>query len=230
MFKREHHVRIATVLQLLDSDLLLRHRCYFGGGTAITLARGEYRESVDIDFLVSDKAGFRQLRQALTGEAGIASIVRPGSVLTLGREIRADQYGIRTFLSVGGVEIKFEIVLEGRIELEVPIETNRICGVARLTDLDMAATKILANSDRWTDDSVWSRDLIDLAMLQLPPSLLKRAMEKAKSAYADAAERDLEKAIDKLKQRPGRLRECLQALKMDSIPEAVVWSYIRALR
>lgn len=38
MFERPHHQRIA-----------LRH--------------GEYRESVDIDFLVSDAAGYRELRQ-----------------------------------------------------------------------------------------------------------------------------------------------------------------------
>ena len=30
----------------------------------------------------------------------------------------------------------------------------------------MTASKLLANSDRWADDGVFSRDLIDLAMLQ----------------------------------------------------------------
>ncbi|MBM3349738.1 MAG: nucleotidyl transferase AbiEii/AbiGii toxin family protein, partial [Betaproteobacteria bacterium] len=32
----------------------MAHQCFFGGGTAITLRHGEYRESVDIDFLISD--------------------------------------------------------------------------------------------------------------------------------------------------------------------------------
>ena len=34
------------------------------------------------------------------------------------REVRADQYGIRTLLRTEGIDIKFEIVREGRIELE----------------------------------------------------------------------------------------------------------------
>jgi hypothetical protein len=52
MFKRPHHQRIARVLAALDADLLHRHACWFGGGTCIALKQGEYRESVDIDFLL----------------------------------------------------------------------------------------------------------------------------------------------------------------------------------
>jgi hypothetical protein len=33
------------VLQSLNAELLRTHRCYFGGGTAIVLRHGEYRES-----------------------------------------------------------------------------------------------------------------------------------------------------------------------------------------
>lgn len=54
MFERPHHQRIATVLSALDGSFLLDNNCLFGGGTAIALRHGEYRESVDIDFLVSD--------------------------------------------------------------------------------------------------------------------------------------------------------------------------------
>ena len=39
----------------------------------------------------------------------------------------------------------------------------------------MAASKLLANSDCWADDSVHSRDVIDLAMIKMP----KRQLEKA---------------------------------------------------
>ena len=63
MFRRPHHQRIARVLAALDTDLLRRHGCLFGGGTCIALRHGEYRESVDIDFLVSDALGYRELRQ-----------------------------------------------------------------------------------------------------------------------------------------------------------------------
>ena len=49
MFERPHHKRIAHVLASLDANLLARSHCLFGGGTAMALRHGEYRESVDID-------------------------------------------------------------------------------------------------------------------------------------------------------------------------------------
>ena len=79
MFERPHHRRIATVLGALNAPLLAAHACYFGGGTAITLSHGEYRESVDIDFLVSDLAGYRALRQLATGLGGMAALARPAA-------------------------------------------------------------------------------------------------------------------------------------------------------
>ncbi|MFM8338733.1 MAG: nucleotidyl transferase AbiEii/AbiGii toxin family protein, partial [Fluviibacter sp.] len=33
------------------------HHCYFGGGTAIALRYGEYRESVDIAVVCTEKVG-----------------------------------------------------------------------------------------------------------------------------------------------------------------------------
>ena len=70
MFERPHHRRIARVLAAMDADLLREANCLFGGGTAMALRFGEYRESVDMDFLVSDLDSYRRLRQLLTGEAG----------------------------------------------------------------------------------------------------------------------------------------------------------------
>ena len=230
MFEREHHVRIATILQALDTELLAKHFCYFGGGTAIVLSRHEYRESADIDFLVSDRAGYQAIRQLMTGEGGIQTIARAGAELTAVREVRADQYGIRTMLRVAQVEIKFEIVLEGRINLEPPSLKDRICGVATLTPLDMIASKLLANSDRWMDDSVFSRDLIDLAMLEPSRQLLARAIEKAAAAYGESIVRDLGRAVEKLGKRVGRLDECMATLEIDRVPKALLWKRIRRLK
>ncbi|RRH84549.1 hypothetical protein EH244_23875 [Variovorax beijingensis] len=153
MFERPHHRRVAEALAMLDADLLAENHCLFGGGTAIALRYGEYRESVDIDFLVSDIDGYRQLRQLLTGEQGLSALARKGAKIQQTGELRADQYGIRSMVRVGDVDIKFEIVLEARIELDVPGEQDRIGDIAALTALDMAASKLLANSDRWADDS-----------------------------------------------------------------------------
>ncbi|HEX7817479.1 nucleotidyl transferase AbiEii/AbiGii toxin family protein [Dyella sp.] len=65
MFERAHHQRIAHVLQALDGELLRRSKCYFAGGTAIALQCGEYRESVDVDFLCADPGGYRLVREAI---------------------------------------------------------------------------------------------------------------------------------------------------------------------
>ena len=193
------------------------------------LSHNEYRESVDIDFLVSDRKGYQKLRNLLTSEIGIQAIARKGMELASVREIRADQYGIRTMLQVAKTKIKFEVILEARIELETPDQENRICGIATLSPLDMAASKLLANSDRWSDDSVFSRDLIDLAMLDAPKPLLARAIKKASDAYGQNITRDLSKSILRLKERTGRLDECMSALKMDNVPKALLWRRIRKL-
>lgn len=229
MFKRDHHVRIATVLQALDAQYLAARGCFFGGGTAIVLSRDEYRESIDIDFMVSSKDGYRDLRQALSGAKTLASILKKESQLKLATGVRVDQYGIRTMLNIGGVEIKFEIVSEGRIEFESPAADDQICGVSTLTTLDMAASKLLANSDRWSDASVFSRDLIDLAMLEPESKTLNAAIKKASEAYGDSVETDLKKSIEYFKEYPSRLDDCMEALKMDSMPKAVLWEKIRKL-
>jgi len=230
MFERPHHQRIAHVLNALDGEVLARHNCWFGGGTCIALKFGEYRESVDMDFLVSDAVGYRELRQLLTGPDGLAAITRAAAMpLVLAKEVRADQYGIRTQVLMDGQPIKLEIVREGRVALQRPGPENSVCGVGTLSTLDMATSKLLANADRQADDGVFSRDVIDLAMMALPMPALRAAMSKASEAYGDAVSRDLAKAIDRLEQRAGWLERCMQAMAM-TIPKAVLWQQIRRLR
>ena len=233
MFEREHHRRVASVLQALDARLLHAHQCLFGGGTALALRYGEYRESVDIDFLVSHREGYRALRQLLSGTAGVQAICRAGidlaPLFSQTREVRADQYGLRTMLRVADVEIKFEIVLEARITLDAPGAGDLLCGVATLTPLDAAASKLLANSDRWRDDAVLSRDLIDLAMMAPPKALLRQAIAKAPGAYGASIEADLRQAIQALRERPHRLDHCMQAMRMTTLPKALLWKRIKAL-
>lgn len=228
MFERSRHRHVAGVLSALNAPLLAEHACYFGGGTAIALRYGEYRESVDIDFLVSRLEGYRALRQLLTGPGALQAIAKPNAVLKTLREVRADQYGIRTVVRADESAIKFEIVLEGRIALETPNTADAICGVATLTPLDMATSKLLANSDRWADDGVFSRDLIDLAMMQSGKKLLRQAIDKSQKAYGNSITTDLAKARDRLMTRPGRLERCMQMMQM-TVPKALVWQRLQAL-
>jgi len=145
------------------------------------------------------------------------------------REVRADQYGVRTMLQLGGANIKFEIVLEGRIELEAPGPQDRQCGVATLNPLDMATSKLLANSDRWRDDAVMARDLIDLAMMAPPKALMQQAMAKAQSAYGPSVAADLASAVNDLRARPHRLDQCMRAMAMNTVSKAALWARVRAL-
>lgn len=229
MFDRPHHQRIASVLSSLDGELLQEFHCWFGGGTAIALLLGEYRESVDIDFLVSDPSGYRELRQRLRGARDLSVLTRAGiEPIVCTRDIRADQYGIRTFLDVRGTPIKFEIVREVRIRFEARRRTAQVCGIPTLSRQDLAACKLLANADRWRDDSVFARDVIDLAMLDLPPRDLRPALEKVIPAYGVGVLADMQKALTSLRERPDWLHRCLQALSI-RLPPALVQQKLRAL-
>ncbi|BBX13041.1 hypothetical protein MNVM_21220 [Mycobacterium novum] len=118
MFERAHHVRVACVLDALEAELLAASNCYFGGGTAIALRYGEYRESVGVGFLVSDSSGYSSIRESVRRPEGFNALTsRPIAVL---RPVVTNQYGIRTLLDVDGQPIRFEIIFEGRISLQPP--------------------------------------------------------------------------------------------------------------
>jgi hypothetical protein len=210
LFDRPHHRRIARVLECLDADLLLKHRCLFGGGTAIALSHGEFRESMDIDFICASVEGYRELR-GLVNKGGIdAALQTPVPVL---RDPRIDQYGIRCAFAVDDQPVKFEIVFEGRIALADPLQEDKVCGVWTLRLEDMVATKLMANSDRWADSAVMSRDLVDLAMLgDHAGGLPDAGIAKALHAYGDSIVTDLDKARQSLLGREGRLEHCMRAM------------------
>lgn len=62
-FKLEHHNKIVTVLECLDSDIVTKGSAYFGDGTLLTLDFEEYRRSKDVDFIASvNTEGYKYLR------------------------------------------------------------------------------------------------------------------------------------------------------------------------
>lgn len=216
---------MAEVLSTLNASLLAEHNCWFGGGTAIVLANGEFRESADIDFLVSDLKSYGQLRQ-IVRDRGLDGLATRN--LNVARTPSIGGYAIRTSVLVAGVAIKFEIIHEARIELDSPSPDHQICGVRTLTRIDQVATKLLANDDRWADTSTFNRDLIDLAMMKPGLTTLKAGAGKAVDAYGRTVGESLNKAIAHLRERPHRLDECIRALKIE-LPRAAVWQRIRDL-
>ena len=150
-------------------------------------------------------------------------------MLTPVRELRADKYGLRRLLREGGMAIKFEIVLETLIAFDPPGPGDVNAGVLGLMPVDLAASKLLALADRWRDDGVFCRDLIDLAMMQPPKPLLRAAIAKAVVAYGDSVETSLAGALQDLRDRPQRLDSCMGAMQITTVSKAQLWSRIKAL-
>jgi hypothetical protein len=213
MFKRQHHQNIISVLEKFDADLFERAGCYFGGGTAIVLCTNEYRESVDIDFLIASADGYRQIRELVT-DTDINKLAK--EPIPLLRAVRKERDKISTVISAGEGErpIKFELVLEGRI----PLSGQRMpeIPVAVLSRVDLYAEKLLANSDRWNDASVMYRDAVDLAMMidhwgEIP----QEAIDKASRPYGRAIRADFRKVTEFLSENDAKLDKALASMGMD---------------
>ncbi len=209
MFEREHHQRIQTVLTCLNAAFLLQKQCYFGGGTAIVLLLDEYRESLDIDFLCASQAGYSALRNTIDNASLGEIFAQPVKIL---REVRADRYGIRTYLEIDGQPVKFEIVREDRIELHGHLDPA--LGVPVLEREDMFAEKLLANADRYNDMSTANRDIIDLAMMishwgDIPAS----AWERTRLVYGQSVNRAFHTALIRVSDQ-SHLASCLAKMHM----------------
>lgn len=212
MFNRPHHQRIEKLLQAFNADLLTQTQCYFAGGTAIALQLGEYRESIDVDFICAFNEGYRTLRNTVT-ETGLGALLN--TTIPHVRPVRFDQLGIRTVLEVDGTPIKVEILSEGRIPL-AGHRTNQL-PVSTLVPADLYAEKLLANADRGQDRSVRSRDIIDLAvMVDEWGAIPDQAWMKARVAYGDQIDRAYAGACRLIGDRR-YLRECLVDLQMDLV-------------
>lgn len=221
MFKREHHRRIHGLLKSLNGALLEQTQCYFGGGTAIVLLLGEYRESLDVDFLCESTEGYRTLRNTIYSH-GLRALFQ--SDIEQLRETRTDQYGIRTVLKVDNVPIKFEIIKEGRVGLTG--EINTALGVPMLARTDMYVEKLLANTDRGADAATLSRDIIDLSMMisewgEIPEA----AWSKARSAYGDSVESAFFNALNKIS-GSDYLQSCAEKMGMERAVVAKVHSVV----
>jgi hypothetical protein len=191
--KRPHHQRVMSLLNSLSAELLETTACYFGGGTRIVLELGEYRESLDVDFLCANQDGYRELRNQVTNKSlGDIFVHQP----TLLREVRADMYGIRTFVEIDSQPVKFEIIREARIPLAGTNIPNLL--VPCLDHSTCVAEKFLANTDRGLDKSTRSRDLIDLAFMagSWTDDEVSQGLELAEAAYGASVLKLLKSTVE----------------------------------
>lgn len=210
MFDRELHQKILNVLHQLNANFFLECGAYFGGGTLVSLNHGEYRLSKDIDFLCSSTTGYRLLRQEIA-EHQYDTLFNNHNNIKFPGEIKADQYGVRFAIIVDETLLKLEIIREGRIELGEP-EYPSWSPVPCLNKIDSFAEKLLANSDRWNDSAIESRDLIDLAIQRLNSPIPQAAIAKAEKAYPVIA--PLKKAIAFFQNHPTYRDKCFAALRI----------------
>ncbi len=215
MFERPWHRDVLRILGAMDAERLTQNGFLFGGGTRFVLELQEYRESLDIDFLCSDPSGYGELR-ALARSRGYPSLFTASedAGLSFPREMRTDQYGIRFPVACNGVTIKVELIREGRIHLGSGTRPGW-SPVDCLSISDCFAIKLLANSDRWPDRQVLTRDLIDLAALrQAFGPVPEEAWSKAEEAYKSAVVNDLRKALALFTGDLEFQRRCLEGLRI----------------
>lgn len=223
MFERPQHRTVLAVLESFRADVLSASRFLFGGGTRIVLDLAEYRVSQDIDFLCSDAAGYGDLRFEATREGPSALFTPQGlNRLRFPREMRVDQYGIRFTVLNGDESLKVELIREARIELGLGVRPDW-SPVDCLSLEDCYAEKLLANSDRWADRQVLSRDLIDLAALRAGIGPIPESCwDRVRAAYRSAPEDDLRKALVELEKDPTRQRSCFEGLQVGSRREEIL--------
>lgn len=208
-FSRPAHAEVVRTLAAFDRDFLARAGCWFGGGTRIVLELGEYRESRDVDFLCASREGYRALRETVSERSLGAVTAKP---LALAREVRADQYGIRTWVDRGGLKLKFEILRESRIDLA----GSRVARIP-VDCLDPAhafAEKLLANADRGLDASTLSRDAVDLAFMieGWPAEAASAGLGLARAAYGREVDRKLVAAVARLREDRAWRARCVDGL------------------
>jgi hypothetical protein len=211
-FKLEHHNQILTIINSLNYQVFQENNAYFGGGTLIALLYNEYRQSNDIDFICSvASSGYKNLRSFIFDNS-YQSLFSNLNHIGIRRSTK-DQYGIRMLVEIDDIFIKTEIIAEARFELELPryfAWTNIPC----LSHNDSITSKLLANSDRYPDDSVLSRDLIDLAILRYNSTFSSVAINKAEQAYEVI--RPLKIAIQRFQERPEYREKCFEQLKISN--------------
>lgn len=213
-YRRALHQRIATVLSRMDPVFLEKAQCYFGGGTQLVMSHGEFRESRDVDFLVSSQDGLRMIRESVHERSLGALFKEP---IHLAREVRKERDAIRTFIAEeeGAPPIKFEVIVEGRIALDGALD--EALGVPILSRRCAIAEKLLANADRGLAKEHRARDMIDLAFvsLQVDDETFLAGYRLAQGPYGQSIDRALGEVLKMLELDAGYRALCIKDLLVE---------------
>lgn len=174
----KHHQVIESALDNFNADFFCEHNIIFGGGTRIALELGEFRESVDIDFLCPNKESYRAVREQVTN-INLGNLVK--EEFTYLRDVRADRDAVRTVIDYQGAKIKLEFVSFDNYDLSATIDKSQF-PVPFLDQTSCFYTKLLANADRKLIEPY--KDIFDiLAMFNAWGSIPEQAISLAESHY-----------------------------------------------
>ena len=142
----------------------------------------------------------RKLKHRETvGERSLGKLFKGRIILE--REVRAERDAIRTFIkeSVSAQPIKFEVVVEARIDLQGALD--RALGVPVLGLRHAIAEKLLANADRGRAKEHRARDVIDLAFvcLQADAADFETGRKIAEAPYGKVVMRELDEVLKMLR-------------------------------
>jgi len=114
----------------------------------------------------------------------------------------------------------------------VNIDCERIetLPVPVLDRIGLFTEKLLANSDRHADRSVFARDLIDLLMMVKSWGAIPQpAWDKARSAYGDTVAKEFHRAVQALRDAPAYLDECFATLGVDGPNQQAIQKQLAAV-
>lgn len=168
-----HNSALRLIHGHLNLELIESCNLYFGGGTLCSMRYGEYRESVDIDFLCSDHEKMRNLN------INYEKI----SDLPKARDSDFMRDSVRLWLKFEEQIFKVEFVKEYRI----PLQAERFQGILSLTPTSLLACKLMANVDRGAPSSYQHlKDMVDITAVYMDsPNLLKPAWDIAHGYYKE---------------------------------------------
>jgi nucleotidyltransferase AbiEii toxin of type IV toxin-antitoxin system len=215
----KHHQIIGSALSNFNADFFCEHNIVFGGGTRIALELGEFRESVDIDFLCPDKKSYRVVREQVTN-ISLGHLVKEEFKYL--RDIRADRDAVRTVIAYQGINIKVEFISCDNYDLSAKIDTT-LFPVPFLDHASCFYTKLLANADRKLIEPF--KDIFDiLAMFDAWGPIPELAIILAESHYGKKVIiPDLIKSLNHMIAKPDNYTRSAAVLKMrsDSIDNIV---------
>lgn len=181
-----HNIIWAVISDMLDKKMLRDHGILFAGGTLCSMRYGEYRESVDLDFLCADKNSFNSFRANFSDVGKFIYARNP--------KITKDRVQL-WITTTDDRPLKVDFFYEERLQ---PTASD-FHGVEALDHASLMGCKLMAYCDRGMDLSERGKDFIDLIAidLQAPAETFENAWELAWNAYGTWLTNQLPKIIEK---------------------------------